>query len=187
LKSRGSLAKAQLSLLSSIRRLFPFVSDIQLNYKHPQFSFLESKGNMELDIFLPSASLAFEYQGHHHFKSTGLYGQPSEYQERDKEKREVCTKSGVTLIEVPYWWDYHDDSLRATIHLHRPDIFPGLSLSFVPLNQIRTDPGKGTPIPSRPPMFVTSKKNQLAKPGGKDKIRETVLQQHSSSETVVPQ
>jgi hypothetical protein len=45
---------------------------------------------------------------------------------------------GVTLIEVPYWWDRKKASLEATIHSHRPDLFsqspPGKEIAVTPPN-----------------------------------------------------
>lgn len=30
----------------------------------------------------------------------------TEQKNRDKEKREKCAELGITLIVVPFWWDY---------------------------------------------------------------------------------
>jgi hypothetical protein len=61
---------------------------------------------MELDVYLPSLSLAFEYQGIQHYEDKFYFGTASrEYSQRDKEKRAACKEIGITLIEVPYWWD----------------------------------------------------------------------------------
>jgi len=43
-------------------------------------------------------------------------------QARDKEKKELCAGAGITLLDVPYWWDGSHGSLAATIHKARPDI-----------------------------------------------------------------
>jgi hypothetical protein len=55
---------------------------------------------------------------------------------RDEEKRSLCDQYGITLIEVPYWWNGKQDSLLATIYNHRPDVV--------------TDPGNAQPIPPNP-------------------------------------
>src|SRR4051812_43605229 len=31
-------------------------------------------------------------------------------------------QEGITLIEVPYWWNFNKESLAATIHNVRPDL-----------------------------------------------------------------
>jgi hypothetical protein len=57
--------------------------------------------------------------------------------EKDKEKKEGCHTQGITLIEIPYWWDFKKESLLVTIHLHRPDLI--------------LSTGSGSPIPIESP------------------------------------
>lgn len=75
---------------------------------------------MELDLYLPSLQLAFEFHGqqHYHHSHRGLL---LEQQQRDREKIEACRKHGVTLVIVPYWWDKKKESLVKTIKQLRPD------------------------------------------------------------------
>lgn len=80
---------------------------------------------MELDIFLPRENLAFEYQGEHHYYDVYAMGSGWNQQERDKEKRMRCKEKGITLIEIPYWWDKQKSSLISTIHQSRPDLLAG--------------------------------------------------------------
>jgi hypothetical protein len=47
------------------------------------------------------------------------------------------SKIGISLIEVPYWWDRTPESLAATIYAQRPDLFTKAPI--------------GKPIPSTPP------------------------------------
>jgi hypothetical protein len=77
---------------------------------------------MELDIFLPKEQLAFEYQGAHHYHDIYALGSGWSQQIRDKEKREKCKEKGITLIEIPYWWDNKLSSLISTIHRERSDL-----------------------------------------------------------------
>ena len=76
---------------------------------------------LELDIFLPSLNLAFEYQVHslinprnlnsfsqekHHFIKHTTFNKPlAEIKARDKMKQELANKAGITLISIPFWWD----------------------------------------------------------------------------------
>src|SRR5437763_319392 len=92
---------------------------------------------MELDVFVPDYSLAFEYQGQQHYYDAYELGPQWAYQARDEEKREACRDKNITLIEIPYWWDQKKESLLATIHQYRNDIV--------------SDAGNGIPIPNFPP------------------------------------
>jgi hypothetical protein len=49
-----------------------------------------------------------------------------------------CTKEGITLIEVPYWWDGNQSSLLATLYQVRPELVP-------------SGEDIGDPIPLEPP------------------------------------
>ena len=79
---------------------------------------------LELDIYLPSLQLAFEYQVHttttfifvilnlrheqerHHYLSAPTTYRPvKETEERDKRKKELAREKTITLIIVPFWWD----------------------------------------------------------------------------------
>jgi len=76
---------------------------------------------MEFDIFIPSLSIAFEYQGEQHYSEVECMI-TTDIALRDKEKQDVCKEAGVTLIEIPYWWNFSRDSLAATIYTVRPDL-----------------------------------------------------------------
>lgn len=39
--------------------------------------------------------------------------------QRDMEKKTACSDAGITLIEIPYWWDETISSLAATIQKFR--------------------------------------------------------------------
>jgi len=117
------LRKSQSMLHEKVQELFPATQDIFLNYIHPDLSFSSTDRNMELDIYIPSLSLAIEYQGMQHFQPVGyVYSTKDEIQERDKDKKRGCEKFGITLIEVPYWWDNSSNSLASIIRNSRPDL-----------------------------------------------------------------
>jgi hypothetical protein len=44
--------------------------------------------------------------------------------QRDLVKSLICKERGITLIEIPYWWDRKSESLKATFYQQRPDLFP---------------------------------------------------------------
>jgi hypothetical protein len=52
-----------------------------------------------------------------------MHGEPTQLQSRDEQKRLAANDANITLIEIPYWWDLSKDSLKATIHKYRSDLF----------------------------------------------------------------
>lgn len=52
--------------------------------------------------------------------------------EQDNEKRMACREKGITLIEIPYWWDKEKSSLMATIHELRPELVEAVDASPIP-------------------------------------------------------
>lgn len=97
----------------------------------------EIERKVELDVYLPDENLAFEYQGQQHYSDIYALGHRWYQKQKDEEKRRICKDKGITLIEVPYWWDNTKSSLVATIHKFRPDLLPTSE--------------RGTPIPNEPP------------------------------------
>ena len=88
--------------------------------------------------------MAFEYQGEQHFQEIYSLGPLWRYSERDREKKIACNDKGITLIEIPYWWDFTRESLVASIHSYRPDVISAQ--------------GNGIPIPKEPPTSITKGK-----------------------------
>lgn len=100
-----------------------------------------------MDIFIPDKYLAFEYQGEHHYIDLYGLGNRWERKERDDEKRTLCLEKGITLVEVPYWWDFKKESLMATIQKEKPHIFK--------------EKIEASPIPSLPPEGFPSSSTQF--------------------------
>ncbi len=68
-----TLRKSQKRLSSLLQNIFP--SQKLLNdFKHADMTYSQSKEPMQLDIYLPDLSLAFEYQGKHHYQDNFLFG-----------------------------------------------------------------------------------------------------------------
>jgi hypothetical protein len=106
---------------------------IHLDYIHNELKYSRTKAGIQLDVYIPSLNLAFEYQGEQHYSSHYLYGSPEIIQRRDQEKQMKCKEAGITLIHIPYWWDKEKLSLVGTVRQHRPELLQGEE--------------EGTPIP----------------------------------------
>ncbi len=90
--------------------------------------------SMEFDIFMPQVAVAVEYQGEQHYHPVPLLGNITAAQAiNDQNKRAACEEHGITLIEIPYWWDRRRESLLATVYQHRPDLIStGISWHAIP-------------------------------------------------------
>ena len=82
---------------------------------HPKVMLPSSNRPMQLDVFIPSKSIAFEYQGKQHYEDIGVFSPSKTYQKRDEEKRTLCASNNIKLIEVPYWWNRSQESLQEII------------------------------------------------------------------------
>ena len=76
--------------------------------ERPDFMFnSETRRNLELDMYNRSEKLACEYNGRQHYEYVPYLHKNDvrnfqKQQERDIEKRRICNKLGIKLIEVPY-------------------------------------------------------------------------------------
>jgi hypothetical protein len=102
--------------------------------------FIKEGEELRLDAFLPKYRVAFEYHGEQHFHDVYPFGAQRYYAERDRYKRIACHDHDITLIEIPYWWDFKQESLLATIFQHRSDML--------------ATPVFGTPIPQYAPSVT---------------------------------
>jgi len=62
--------------------------------------------------------VALEYQGERHFFDVLAYGERQVFDKNDPYKAVYCGLNGVRLIEVPYWWDMQEASLRISTTNH---------------------------------------------------------------------
>ena len=69
---------------------------------------LKSKrgGQMEFDGYAPSLGVAFEYHGEQHYRRSAFFHRDArafkQRQQDDEQKRRLCRRGKVTLLEVPY-------------------------------------------------------------------------------------
>jgi len=71
-----------------------------------------------LDVFLPTYKIALEYQGKQHFEPVEYFGGEKAYEKqlkRDRRKKMLCTKNGITLIEVIEGYDIKEIQKKITI------------------------------------------------------------------------
>lgn len=81
---------------------------------------------IELDLYIPSLSVAFEVQGIQHYEDT-------EYMKMERaldfEKKELCRNAGIHLIPVPYTWDKREETLLATVKKQYPPLLSQICTS----------------------------------------------------------
>lgn len=91
---------------SRCREIFESIFQKPFPTIRPNFLKRVNGYNMELDGYNNDLKLAFEYQGAQHYGfNTRFHRSEKDYNDqviRDTEKRELCKKANVTLIEIPY-------------------------------------------------------------------------------------
>eukprot|EP01124_Arcella_intermedia_P021968 TRINITY_DN3174_c0_g1_i5.p1 TRINITY_DN3174_c0_g1~~TRINITY_DN3174_c0_g1_i5.p1 ORF type:complete len:431 (+),score=96.59 TRINITY_DN3174_c0_g1_i5:19-1311(+) len=127
---------AQRWLCVMLQQVLPEKTHIFEDFSHPHLFWDDiSNHKIEIDIWVPEYQLALEYQGEHHYNEIcSAYGPLALYIDRDMRKKQRCAEEGITLLTIPYWWDRKKESLTATLHLFRPDIFPESQHDPIPLS-----------------------------------------------------
>ena len=80
---------------------------------------------LELDIYIPSKKLAFEYQGLQHFQAVEHWGGKAKLEiqkEHDSRKKRICKAKGVRLICVNYDEELTNDYIRKRIMLDEVEL-----------------------------------------------------------------
>eukprot|EP01114_Cavostelium_apophysatum_P021704 TRINITY_DN7644_c0_g1_i1.p1 TRINITY_DN7644_c0_g1~~TRINITY_DN7644_c0_g1_i1.p1 ORF type:complete len:421 (-),score=51.35 TRINITY_DN7644_c0_g1_i1:63-1325(-) len=109
-----------MKLFDSVRKIFKEdeVKDILLH--HQDAALVMPTGEpLGMDIYVPSLKLAFDYHGEQRYFDSS-YSTSEEQRKKDEIKRQACRQAGVTLIEIPFWWDETLGSLAATIRSQIP-------------------------------------------------------------------
>ena len=68
-----------------------------------------------------------------------MFGSKATKQRTDKIKKNLCSTFGITLVEVPYWWNTKIESLMATIQHARPDVIQE-PVSYEPIPLLNLNP-----------------------------------------------
>eukprot|EP01114_Cavostelium_apophysatum_P022496 TRINITY_DN815_c0_g2_i1.p1 TRINITY_DN815_c0_g2~~TRINITY_DN815_c0_g2_i1.p1 ORF type:complete len:558 (+),score=47.03 TRINITY_DN815_c0_g2_i1:36-1709(+) len=108
------ISRPQQQLLSILQTSFggPF----QVNYKHPELVHKQGNTKMEFDIWIEEFKMGIEYQGEHHYYQLWERCQDSSIRMfRDEEKIQACSEMGITLVQIPFWWDGSQKQLLSTI------------------------------------------------------------------------
>ena len=100
-------------LLVCLQELFPFLEIVE-DFLHEKLTRL-SGSKTEIDIFIPSKNIGFEYHGEHHYMDLPSFGSLELYKTRDEEKVRLCEENRITLIIIPYWWDNSIQHLKEII------------------------------------------------------------------------
>lgn len=97
--SEGATHPRWISEQETFRIVKAYYPDAKFQYQAP---FLRGQ---RLDIFIPSKSVAIEYQGKQHYEAVGFFGGREGYRsnrERDDRKRRLCKANGMKVV----YWDY---------------------------------------------------------------------------------
>jgi len=117
---------------TSQKRLFRVLKDIYTeedilyNSRHRKIKNPKTNRSLELDCYLPSLNLAFEFQGKQHYEKNLFFHSKSsrdQYEDliyRDKIKEKRCRDLGINLIKVSKEnWDFTREGLISLIDKNR--------------------------------------------------------------------
>jgi len=113
-------------LTNLVHELFPEMKP-HIEYSSPELVYSDTKRPFTLDIYLPEIKLAFEYIEDPNYSWQYTFGANFSIYTFHKAKRAVCEKLGITLIEVPSWWNRELSSLVQAIKRSRPELLQGPS------------------------------------------------------------
>jgi len=111
--------KNQTLLYNILEKIYPG-EELFWDYKHKDLISETSGKRLELDIWIPSLSTGFEYQGQGHYYPQNQYGKKKQkiFEDtirRDEEKKKLCKKYNIVLIEIPYTWNQSIEYVRDII------------------------------------------------------------------------
>ena len=91
---------------SRCRQIFELIFRRPFQSVRPAFLKRSNGYSLELDGYNSDLKLAFEYQGVQHYKYSPRFHKSekdfADQLKRDQDKRAMCAKAGVKVIEIPY-------------------------------------------------------------------------------------
>jgi len=109
-------------LYKIIKDILPSKVEVFEEYTHPSKEFSPSGSPLIFDVYVPGLKLAFEYQAYHHYYDHIMFGEDDSPKVEDEERRKASKSLGITLIELPYWWQRDKETLLSLLQKERPDV-----------------------------------------------------------------
>jgi hypothetical protein len=78
--------------------------------------FTGKKSKIQSDIWIPRYNISIEYQGRQHYEHNNTWGDGLSHQMlQDIHKKRLLQSMEITLIHIPFWWNFELESLLSTI------------------------------------------------------------------------
>jgi len=109
-------------LFKVVKNLFPN-SNAEVSYYDPKLIYSDTRRPFSLSVYVPEHKLGFDYFDDPNTPGQYSVGANYNFNFFNRSKKLVCDKVGITLIDVPSWWDKKSDSVLAAIKRCRPELF----------------------------------------------------------------
>jgi len=111
----------QRSLLRNLGRIFSNTEMVEDYYFEATVSFLDPC-QLEIDVYIESLSIGFEYQGEQHYENLGFAAKDFFYDMRDEVKIMACDRAGISLLLIPFHFNRNQTTITSYISDMRPDL-----------------------------------------------------------------
>jgi len=115
-------------LFKIIMGLFPN-SNVEITYYDALLLYSDTRRPFSISVYVPQHKLGFDYYVDPNTNGQYAVGANYNFNFFHNAKKLVCEKAGITLIDVPSWWDKKSESILAAINRCRPEIFKQSSSS----------------------------------------------------------
>lgn len=137
-KLSGTYAK-QKELNTLVKKLFPN-SIVMTNYTEPSLVYSDTQRPFALPSYIPALKIAFEIIEDPNSTAQYTFGAQMPVYTFYKSKRVICERNGISLVQIPSWWDPISSPashLINAIRRIRPDV----------ADKINLQPAKTTSVP----------------------------------------